>query len=472
MENIKVFVRVRPEEEKSSVLPFTISAKSLLEKTGQIYEFDHVFSDWSQTELFKRCALPLVQGALDGYNSTLFAYGQTGSGKTYTIQGEAGEDEGIAPRALKYLYSKKDSKMSIRVSFIEIYNERAADLVGESNNLILRESGEGGVVVEGLDVRECEDVEEAMGLYSRGVLARKTASTASNERSSRSHCIFTVYLAIRSGMGITRVSRLNLVDLAGSEKLHVENHENSFSSWIDTQEEREETKRAKGGDGRAMETGNINRSLLCLGRVISGLLDNQAGRPRHVNYRDSKITFLLKDSLKGNAKIVVVGTLTSSEKSINESRNTLNFLGRARLVRTSPSINTEMNGRAVDIYEHVQALFVENAALRNQKAQLEEKVQGLERELAKGEARAEDEERAGRVSVEAARTDGIYERGAGLEREIARKMEEVDFLARQSRDLLQRVEKLQKNSGLFQKGLFDELRMYRLAEIERLWPGL
>lgn len=92
MENIKAFVRVKPEDGKGASLPFTITATSLLEKTGQIYEFDHVFSNWSQDDLFKKCALPLIEGALDGYNSTLFAYGQTGSGKTYTIQGEAGEE--------------------------------------------------------------------------------------------------------------------------------------------------------------------------------------------------------------------------------------------------------------------------------------------------------------------------------------------------------------------------------------------
>lgn len=457
MESIKIFVRVKAKDKACAApLPFTLSPRSLLERTGAVYEFDSVFDDWSQEEAFERIALPVVGAAFGGYNSTIFAYGQTGSGKTYTMEGEAGAEEGLIPRTLRHIYEVKGESAAVRISFIEIYNEKLTDLLGGASGLSLREDQDKGVVAEGLQVQECAEVEQAMDSYYRGTAMRTTAGTYSNERSSRSHSIFTIYLSVDTGMGITKVSKMNLVDLAGSERIHQEADtpglmESGKEDW-----DREDLKRPRTDEHRAKEAGSINRSLLCLSRVISGLSDNQSGRRnRHVNYRDSKLTFLLKDSLGGSSKLVVIGTINSAARCIGESRNTLAFLTRVKLIRISPTINTEVDERIVDVSEHVRGLIHENARLREEKSALEEKIKELEGQaISKRECAAE--------------SNGHEEKVGAIERRVNEEIEKMGGVLERNKEALKDLEKFARDSEVFQQHLFEELRSCRLSEIERL----
>ncbi|ORD92865.1 POK1, partial [Enterospora canceri] len=265
-------------------------------------------------EIFKECISTNVES---GYNCTVFAYGQTGSGKTYTIQGEM-NNEGLVLRTLRFLHTKYKN---LKISFLEIYNEELVDLSQmDSTQLNLREDKSGCVLVDGINLLDSASFAESESFYLNGIVNRKTSSTSCNEKSSRSHSIFTVYLEqeidLISDKVRIKTSKLTFVDLAGSERLKEVENEKANSTKI------------------FKETTTINKSLMNLGIVVNCLEQRAA---RHVPYRDSKLTFLLKDSLGGNSKLCIIGNISLCNQP--DTTNTLQFLERIKLITNNPTVN-------------------------------------------------------------------------------------------------------------------------------------
>ncbi|CEG40728.1 kinesin-like protein kif15 [Plasmopara halstedii] len=395
--NVKVFCRVRPPSERergnesashlssSATLLARVNTTSSVKKCvtvpasdntqqtiylqskhclSKTFTFDRVFDeDASQNDVFEVVGAPITRACLKGYNGTIFAYGQTGSGKTFTMQGpddvidteaqnftpEQLALRGLVPRVFDYLFdnvvaadSRKNVQHTFACSFLEIYNERVYDLLDQRSTkdtagLQLRESGRKGVHVEGLIESVITNSRKAAELMKIGAQNRRVGQTSMNRESSRSHSVFILQLQSKeiSAAGIkTRTSRFNLVDLAGSE--------------------RQRSTDAAGE--RLKEAGNINKSLSALGNVILGLSELSVGKHRHVHYRDSKLTFLLKDSLGGNSKTFMVATISPAEESAFETLSTLKFAQRAKMIQNSARVNEDAVGSTLFLQEEVQRL--------------------------------------------------------------------------------------------------------------------
>ncbi|KAM6185081.1 kinesin-like protein KIFC1 [Rhynchocyon petersi] len=350
--NIRVFCRVRPvlqgEPTPSPGLlqfppgpggpsdpPTRLSLSRSDERRGTLngapapctrheFSFDRVFPPESrQEEVFEEIAM-LVQSALDGYPVCIFAYGQTGSGKTFTMEGGPGGDpqvEGLIPRALRHLFSvaqelgEQGWMYSFVASYVEIYNETVRDLLatgarkGQGSECKIRRAGPGSEELTVSNARyvpvSCEKEVEA--LLHLACQNRAVACTAQNERSSRSHSVFQLQITgEHSGRGLQCGAHLNLVDLAGSERLD--------PSLALGAEERE----------RLRETQAINSSLSTLGLVIMALSNKES----HVPYRNSKLTYLLQNSLGGSAKMLMFVNISPLEENISESLNSLRFASK------------------------------------------------------------------------------------------------------------------------------------------------
>ena len=273
---------------------------------------------------------------MEGYNGTIFAYGQTGSGKTWTMEGLPDDPNlrGITPNAFKHIYEQietiaeaetesgcaQPSEFLIRAQFLEIYNEEVRDLLASGSDvkkkLKVREEHEKGFVVQGLTQHICRSAADTETVLLRGKANRSVGSTLMNAQSSRSHCIFTVVVETQSvgldGSPHIRVGKLNLVDLAGSER---------------------QGKTGATGD-RLTEAININRSLAALGNVISALVE----RSPHIPYRESQLTRLLKDSLGGNTKTLMIAACGPADYNFDETMSTLRCVFHDSLApRDAPS---------------------------------------------------------------------------------------------------------------------------------------
>ncbi|XP_054777208.1 kinesin-like protein KIN-12D isoform X2 [Prosopis cineraria] len=330
------------------------------------FTFDHVACETIDQEiLFRMAGLPMVENCLSGYNSCMFAYGQTGSGKTYTMLGEI-EDldvkhsphRGMTPRIFEFLFariqaeeeSRRDEnlKYNCKCSFLEIYNEQITDLLDPSStNLLLREDVKKGVYVENLSEFEVHTVGDIIRLLTQGSANRKVAATNMNRESSRSHSVFTCVIESRWEKDSTtnfRFARLNLVDLAGSER-----------------------QKTSGADGeRLKEAANINKSLSTLGHVIMILVDVAQGKMRHIPYRDSKLTFLLQDSLGGNSKTMIIANVSPSICCTAETLNTLKFAQRAKLIQNNAVVNEDSTGDVIALQQQIRLLKEELSTLKHQ----------------------------------------------------------------------------------------------------------
>ncbi|KAE9607258.1 putative plus-end-directed kinesin ATPase transcription factor bZIP family [Lupinus albus] len=328
------------------------------------FTFDHVACETVDQEMiFRMAGLPMVENCLSGYNSCMFAYGQTGSGKTYTMLGEI-EDldvkpsphRGMTPRIFEFLFariqaeedSRRDEnlKYNCKCSFLEIYNEQITDLLDPSStNLLLREDVKKGVYVENLSEFEVQSVSDIIGLLIQGSANRKVAATNMNRESSRSHSVFTCVIESTWEKDSTtnyRFARLNLVDLAGSE--------------------RQKTSGAEGE--RLKEAASINKSLSTLGHVIMILVDVANGRQRHVPYRDSRLTFLLQDSLGGNSKTMIIANVSPSICCNAETLNTLKFAQRAKLIQNNAVVNEDSTGDVIALQNQIRLLKEELSSLK------------------------------------------------------------------------------------------------------------
>jgi len=320
------------------------------------YAFDYAFDpNASQMQVYNHTTKFLIRGVLDGYNATVFAYGQTGSGKTHTMIGSP-NDPGIMVRVMEDLtsYSTEQGKKEgvdykFTVSLLEIYNENIRDLLSEVEEYLdLREDPIKGPVVAGITEVEAKNGKEIMDLLTQGNAKRSQAATAANEVSSRSHAVLQVVVESKDkASGIVaniKVGKLSLVDLAGSER----------------------AANTKNVGARLVEGANINRSLLALGNCINAL-GEKGNKGNFVPYRDSKLTRLLKDSLGGNCRTVMIANISSAESSFEETLNTLKYANRAKNIKTNIQRNVlNVNYHISEYVQLIDNLRGEIKALKDQ----------------------------------------------------------------------------------------------------------
>ena len=306
------------------------------------YAFDRVFKPAdSQLSLYQYSVKPVVEEVLKGFNCTVFAYGQTGTGKTYTMEGlrnpntnsfRDSEHAGIIPRAVNHIFDglqKNCAEFLVKMSYIELYNEELIDLLApdpeNASKLRIFEDATMGMTVQNMEETVVKTADEIFEILDTAQCRRKTAETMMNERSSRSHCIFSMVLHMKesddNGEELLKIGKMHLVDLAGSENI-------SRSGAVST---------------RRREASHINQSLLTLGRVITALVE----RTPHIPYRESKLTRILQDSLGGRTKTCIIATITPGSNSMEETLSTLDYAMRAKSVRNTPEVNQKLTKKAV-----------------------------------------------------------------------------------------------------------------------------
>ncbi|XP_058215072.1 kinesin-like protein KIN-5B [Rhododendron vialii] len=377
--NVQVLLRCRPlsEDEQRSNVPKVITCnehrrevtvlQSVANKpVDRVFTFDKVFGPKAQQRsIYDQAIAPVVNEVLEGFNCTVFAYGQTGTGKTYTMEGgmrnKGGElpaDAGVIPRAVRQIFDTLEAQnadYSVKVTFLELYNEEITDLLApedfsrssedrQKKPISLLEDGKGCVIVRGLEEEAVYSANEIYNLLERGAAKRRTADTLLNKRSSRSHSVFTITIHVKeASVGdeeLIKCGKLNLVDLAGSENIS----------------------RSGAREGRAREAGEINKSLLTLGRVINTLVEHSA----HIPYRDSKLTRLLRESLGGKTKTCIIATISQSAHCLEETLSTLDYAYRAKNIKNKPEANQKMSKAVLlkDLYLEIERMKQEVRAAR------------------------------------------------------------------------------------------------------------
>ncbi|KAI4142814.1 MAG: hypothetical protein L6R39_004803 [Caloplaca ligustica] len=370
--NIKVVVRVRPfngrelnrkakcvvqmKDSQTILTPPPDAEERLRGSKGvrgadsqKVFAFDRSY--WSfnradshfagQDDLFNDLGSPLLDNAFQGYNNCIFAYGQTGSGKSYSMMGY-GEEAGVIPRICEEMFDRitelqKDKNLTytVEVSYLEIYNERVRDLLNPSTkgNLKVREHPSTGPYVEDLAKLVVRSFPEIQHLMDEGNKARTVAATSMNDTSSRSHAVFTLIVTqkrhdVETSMDTEKVAKISLVDLAGSERAT-----------------------STGATGARLKEGaEINRSLSTLGRVIAALADLSTGKKKNMSmvpYRDSVLTWLLKDSLGGNSMTAMIAAISPADINFEETLSTLRYADSAKRIKNHAVVNEDPNARMI-----------------------------------------------------------------------------------------------------------------------------
>ncbi|XP_071144452.1 kinesin-like protein KIF13A [Mytilus edulis] len=390
-------------------------------KTPKTFAFDHCF--WSidesnpkfagQDHVFNALGKDVLERAFEGYNACIFAYGQTGSGKSYTMMGTFQDTgHGIIPRLCNAMFSKIDSHcddeslaVKVEVSYMEIYNEKVHDLLdpkGSKQNLKVREHNILGPYVDGLSQLAVASFEDIDNLMSEGNKSRTVAATNMNNESSRSHAVFNIILTqtltdISSGVSGEKASKISLVDLAGSERAQ---------------------KTGAVGD-RLKEGSNINKSLTTLGLVISALADQSAGKKKDkfVPYRDSVLTWLLKDNLGGNSKTVMVATLSPSADNYEETLSTLRYADRAKRIVNHAVINEDPNAKIIhDLRSELENLKCQLNEAQSMKApNLKERLEESEK-IMKEMTKTWEEKLKETEKIHKERHDALEQMGVSVEK--------------------------------------------------------
>ncbi|CAH0563687.1 unnamed protein product [Brassicogethes aeneus] len=367
-EKLMVAVRIRPlKPDESQRVLYAVNKKSIIledpekfdvlrQKKGvdKQHHFDVVFGeDSSQEDVYNVTTSTLVKDVLNGYNATVFAYGPTGAGKTHTMVGDR-EHPGIMIRALNDLFEVvkgKEDEYSVTMSYLEIYNEQIRDLLNPSSGFLeLREDSKGkNIQVAGLSEISTTSTDEVMQLLQKGNKSRTVEPTAMNKTSSRSHALLSV--SVKHSVPLDKKDHLRMrvkhgklfmIDLAGSERAN----------------------KTKNRGKRLQEGAHINRSLLALGNCINAL----SGGARYVNFRDSKLTRLLKDALSGNCRTVMVAHVSPSLTQRDESRNTLIYADRAN------NITNKVERNVLDVSYHVTQYQTVITELRDEISRLQSKM--------------------------------------------------------------------------------------------------
>ncbi|KAL2478818.1 ATP binding microtubule motor family protein [Forsythia ovata] len=326
---------------------------------GRHFTFDASFPDsTTQQEVYSKTTAGLVEAVLQGRNGSVFCYGATGAGKTFTMLGTM-DNPGVMVLAIKDLFSKIrlrsfEGNHTVHLSYLEVYNETVRDLLAPGRPLVLREDKQ-GIVAAGLTQYRAYSTDEVMALLQQGNLNRTTEPTRANETSSRSHAILQVVVEYQvkgaSGNVVNRVGKLSLIDLAGSERAIATDQRTL----------------------RSLEGANINRSLLALSSCINALVEGK----KHIPYRNSKLTQLLKDSLGGACNTVMIANISPSSLSFGETQNTLHWADRAKEIRTKAcDVNEEMQipDSETDQAKLLLELQKENRDLRMQLARQQQKL--------------------------------------------------------------------------------------------------
>lgn len=347
--NIKVFFRVRPSARPSKAVAVKQEdglIEFVHEKDGEVnnsrtyhkFRFDGILPmKISQEEVFQVVAKPVIEDVMEGINGTIFAYGQTGSGKTFTITGgaERYEDRGLIPRTIAYIFEefkkRKDASYRMFISYLEIYNNDGYDLLSREETtskledlpkVQLREDEEGNIHLRNLSVNMAQKEEDALNLLFLGDTNRVVAETPMNDVSTRSHCMFIMWVeSTKPDSDTVRRAKLHLVDLAGSERIS--------KSGVEGQLQK--------------EARYINLSLHYLEQVIVALHERSTGGRNHVPYRNSMMTSVLRDSLGGNCKTVMVGTAAIEDRHLEESMSTCRFAQRVAAIKNNATVNEELD---------------------------------------------------------------------------------------------------------------------------------
>ncbi|XP_037888412.1 kinesin-like protein unc-104 isoform X3 [Glossina fuscipes] len=377
MSSVKVAVRVRPfnsrevgRESKCIIEMFDGTTTAITNpkvpsnSSEAIKRFNFDYSYWShdpkdpdfstQAMVYRDIGEEMLQHSFDGYNVCIFAYGQTGAGKSYTMMGKQEEhQEGIIPMICKDLFCRiretesDELKYSVEVSYMEIYCERVRDLLNPKNkgNLRVREHPLLGPYVEDLSKLAVTSYQDIHDLIDEGNKARTVAATNMNETSSRSHAVFTIFFTQRRHDPMTdltteKVSKISLVDLAGSE--------------------RADSTGAKGT--RLKEGANINKSLTTLGKVISALAEiasknKKSKKADFIPYRDSVLTWLLRENLGGNSKTAMIAAISPADINYDETLSTLRYADRAKQIVCKAVVNEDANAKLIrELKEEIQKL--------------------------------------------------------------------------------------------------------------------
>nr|XP_054346459.1 kinesin-like protein KIF13A isoform X4 [Pongo pygmaeus] len=396
---VKVAVRVRPmnrrelelntkcvvemEGNQTVLHPPPSNTKQGERKPPKVFAFDYCF--WSMDEsnttkyagqemVFKCLGEGILEKAFQGYNACIFAYGQTGSGKSFSMMGHA-EQLGLIPRLCCALFKRisleqnESQTFKVEVSYMEIYNEKVRDLLdpkGSRQSLKVREHKVLGPYVDGLSQLAVTSFEDIESLMSEGNKSRTVAATNMNEESSRSHAVFNIIITqtlydLQSGNSGEKVSKVSLVDLAGSERV---------------------SKTGAAGE-RLKEGSNINKSLTTLGLVISSLADQAAGKgkSKFVPYRDSVLTWLLKDNLGGNSQTSMIATISPAADNYEETLSTLRYADRAKRIVNHAVVNEDPNAKVIrELREEVEKLREQLSQAEAMKApELKEKLEESEK---------------------------------------------------------------------------------------------
>ena len=298
------------------------------------FAFDFAFDEKaSQEEVYHYTSEMLLKNVIDGFNATVLAYGATGSGKTYTMVGN-GEQPGVMIRAISDLFNlvdkeKKNKNYNIQISYIEVYNEILKDLLNSNDNpLSIRTDPSKGIIVMGAEFKTVTNANDAFRLLISGNKRRREEPTVHNENSSRSHAILQINLEIKDNAIENEITfgKFILVDLAGSEKITTASKQNQ-------------------------ESGSINRSLLALANCVNMLVSQ--GKANFIPWRDSKLTRILKDSLSGNSRIVMIATVSPSIMCIEETLYTLQYANRAKNLKIKLTKNVIEQKPQISKYEDI-----------------------------------------------------------------------------------------------------------------------
>ncbi|KXT12328.1 hypothetical protein AC579_7637 [Pseudocercospora musae] len=420
-------IRMNPHTQETTLLPPELTEEEAKNTRKQYEEKKFTFdkSFWShndadphfagQSHVYGSFGEDFLDHNFDGYHTCIFAYGQTGSGKSYTMMGTL-DQPGLIPRTCRGLFERVEAEQNgsitynVHVSYFEIYNEHVKDLLTPKTNpptyLKIRESKSDGVYVQNLSdepVRCYEDIERLMKV---GDMNRTTASTKMNDTSSRSHAVFTLTLKqiqhdIATDSTIERVARMRLVDLAGSERAN----------------------KTEATGARLREGSNINQSLTTLGRVIAALADpkrqrvsrmtGMANQPKRraevVPYRDSVLTWLLKDSLGGNSKTAMVACISPTD--YEETLSTLRYADQAKRIRTKAHVNqdavsaAERDAKIMEMQETIKQLQLSvNAAAtrkRDEADRARDELEDYQRQVSKMQRAMEESRAVSEVKIRA-----------------------------------------------------------------------
>ncbi|KAK9816474.1 hypothetical protein WJX72_000729 [[Myrmecia] bisecta] len=356
---VTVVLRARPTEKFASGNLQIIDDKTLQVRDSRLgghhdhqFAFEQILHNVTQEKVYEVCGEDTVGSVLDGFNGTILAYGQTGAGKTFTMTGgkENFRSRGVIPRVLHKLFAEIKARMTsnttVRVSYLEIYNELCYDLLDlttQPSEIAIMEDAKDHVYIKGLRTPVVENESEALGLLFEGETNRMIGEHQLNMESSRSHTIFTILLETQAGKegDPLVVAKLNLVDLAGSERVS-------------------KTK----SEGQVLkEATQINKSLSFLEQVIVALSEKKRD---HIPYRSSKLTHVLKDSLGGNCKTLMIACIWGEAAQLDETVSTCRFAQRMRCVANDYSINTRQDPAALlRRYEQEVADLRQELALRD-----------------------------------------------------------------------------------------------------------